>query len=195
MSKNKTIQRLTVMMLSIIMAVGMTSVSAASATAEVTYVDENGVLQTVAATVIENATTALTSDWYVVQGSVNTTNLTLENRHVKLILTDDCTLTASATGDKAAVELFNGNTLTIYGQALGTGMLTATGSGRGAGIGGSGGADGSTIGEGRAGQAGGDSGALTVVGGRVIANRIGGGDGGEGISQNEGKKDGGRGGG
>lgn len=182
-------------MLSIIMAVSMTPVSTASAAVEATYIDENGVSQTVAATVIENATTALTSNWYVVEGSVNTTNLTLVNHHVSLILTDGCTLTAGATGDKAAIELFNGNTLTIYGQALGTGTLTATGSGKGAGIGGSGGADGSTTGEGQAGQAGGDSGALTVVGGRVIADRIGGGDGGEGLSQNEGKKDGGRGGG
>lgn len=195
MGKNKTSQRLTAMVLSIIMVVGMMPVSAASAATGITYVDENDVLRTVSATAIEDTTTVLTNDWYVVEGSVNTTNLTLQNHNVKLILTDGCTLTASATGDKAAIELFNGNSLTIYGQELGTGTISATGSGRGAGIGGSGGAHGSTTGEGQAGQAGGDSGMLTVVGGRVIANRIGGGDGGEGISQNEGKKDGGRGGG
>ncbi|WP_312612122.1 S-layer homology domain-containing protein [Oscillibacter sp.] len=195
MGKNKTSQRLTAMVLSIIMVVGMMPVSVASAATGITYVDENGVLRTASATAIENTTTVLTNDWYVVEGSVNTTNLTLQNHNVKLILTDGCTLKASATGDKAAIELFNGNSLTIYGQELGTGTISATGSGRGAGIGGSGGAHGSTTGEGQAGQAGGDSGTLTVVGGRVIANRIGGGDGGEGISQNEGKKDGGRGGG
>ncbi|MEA4994133.1 MAG: Ig-like domain-containing protein [Oscillibacter sp.] len=195
MGKNKTSQRLTAMVLSIIMVVGMMPVSVTSAATGITYVDENGVLRTASATAIENTTTVLTNDWYVVEGSVNTTNLTLQNHNVKLILTDGCTLTASATGDKAAIELFNGNSLTIYGQELGTGTISATGSGRGAGIGGSGGAHGSTTGEGQAGQAGGDSGTLTVVGGRVIANRIGGGDGGEGISQNEGKKDGGRGGG
>ena len=195
MSSFKMVQKFTVMMLSVIMAVCMTPVSTASAAVDATYIDENGVSQTVTATLIENLTTELTNEWYVVEGHVNTTNLTLKNRHVKLILTDGCTLTASATSDKAAIELFNGNFLTIYSQELGTGTLTATGSGRGAGIGGSGGADGSTTGEGQGGQAGGDSGALTVVGGRVIADRIGGGDGGEGISQNEGKKDGGRGGG
>ena len=195
MEKSKTSQRLIAMVLSIIMVVGMMPVSEASAAAGITYVDENGVLRAVSATAIEDTTKVLTNDWYVVEGSVNTTNLTLQNHNVKLILTDGCTLTASATGDEAAIELFNGNSLTVYGQALGTGTIRATGSGRGAGIGGSGGAHGSTTGEGQAGQAGGDSGTLTVVGGKVIANRIGGGDGGEGISQNEGKKDGGRGGG
>ncbi len=172
MRNNKAIQKLTAIILSIIMAVGMTPVSAASDMMEVTYVDENGVLQTVSASVIKNETTELTNEWYVVVGNVNTTSLNIVNHNVKIILTDGCKLTVNGTDHNAAVRVVSGNSLTVYSQTLGTGMLTATSAGRGAGIGGNGGGDGlysSANGE--------SSGTVTINGGTVTTNRIGGGNG------------------
>ena len=192
-TKNTKVMKFITVLLSIVMAAGILPVSVSAASAEITYKDENGASRTVEAIVLDSSTTTLTTGWYVVEGAVSTTNLALIGE-VNLILADGCTLTAGATGNKAAIEILNASTMTIYGQTSGTGTLTATGSGRGAGIGGSGGADSSTAGAGQASKAGGNCGTVTVAGGRVTANRIGGGDGGHGISTNEAITDGSRGG-
>ena len=144
------------------------------------YIDADGTLKTVQANDLLSGTQYLTSGWYIVRGKVSTTNLRIEGS-VNLILADDCEMTANATADKAGIEMHHMYSLTIYGQSHNTGILTATGNGKGSGIGGSGGADGTDSSE--AGP-GGHCGNLTINGGNVTADRIGGGDGGQGISSN-----------
>ena len=59
---------------------------------------------------------------YVVVGNVEITERIKVSGEADLILTDGCTLTASA-----GISVTNGNTLNIYGQSEGDGALTATG--------------------------------------------------------------------
>ncbi|ADY55364.1 S-layer domain-containing protein [Syntrophobotulus glycolicus DSM 8271] len=102
------------------------------------YVDEHGVEHTETATEISSATTGLndttTGGWYVVSGNVSTGTLTV-NGDVKLILADGASLTVTGSGTKAGVLVNEGNSLTIYGQVMGTGRLDAMGGDSGAGIG------------------------------------------------------------
>ena len=190
--------------MSIFLIAGILPASVAAASTEVAYIDGNRVSKSVMATPIDNTTTTLTTGWYVVQGNVSTTNLTV-NGHVSIILADGSTLVANSTGDHAAVRVKSGNSLSLFGQTLGTGSLNAASSGRGAGIGGNGGesSDGESCGAvtlyganvtttsmgGGTGSLtafstydGGSGGTITINGGKVIVSgRIGGGDGGAGV--------------
>ncbi len=163
------------------------------ATEKGTYVNENGAVITVDATEINSTTTLLTSGWYIVKGNVTTTNLVIKG-DTKIILEDGSTWTATATDDHAGIEVTGNSTLTVYGQQLGTGKLNATGSGRGAGIGGSGGADSNLYGAGAPAQDGGSCGTVIFVGGIVTTNRLGGGNGGHAIHSKESIANGGDGG-
>jgi len=150
---------------------------------------------------ITNATTSLNLDdsendgWYVVTGNnVQISGTVTASGNVKLLLCDDAKLTI--TGEYYCAGLMvsgANNSLTIYGQADGTGVLDATGGGEGAGIGGgqegagsnitiNGGTVKATAGSYSAGIGGGKSGTgsnITINGGTVTA--IGNGNGGAGI--------------
>ena len=106
-----------------------------------TYIDENGDTQTtgsLAVTPITASTATLSSGWYVVNADVTRTGTITVNGDAKLILVDGKTLTVKAANDSknAGISVVGGNSLTIYGQAGGTGVLKATGDDYGAGIGG-----------------------------------------------------------
>jgi len=137
------------------------------------YIDEAGTAKTISAYKLDDSYHTLTSGWYAAEGTMNFSNITISG-DVKLILTDGCNLTFSGTGANAALRVKNGNSLTIFGQSLGTGTLTAGAAGRGAGIGGNGGVGSpydtsKAIGE--------TCGTIRIYGGNVIADHIGGGDG------------------
>ena len=108
----------------------------------------------------ENIT--LESGWYVVYGKVSVSGkITVKGTQAEptnLILTDGCTLTV-----EQGILLAEGYALSIYGQKLGTGMVSAQGDNFGAGIGGGNG---------------GNGGSVYIYGGAVTAN---GGNGGAGI--------------
>ena len=109
----------------------------ASADDNVSYIDANGrTLTCDSATVVtESDTTWGASDsqehWYVVNSNVTINTRVTGTGNVHLILADGYTLTASQ-----GINVTDTNSLTIYGQAEGTGALTATGAGWQAGIGG-----------------------------------------------------------
>lgn len=134
------------------------------------YVDENGVAHSASAKVLNNAMTALTSGWYIVSRNTTTTDLGISG-DVKLILANGATLTANGSYNHAGVCVTSGNSLTIYGQAGGTGKLQAQSGIGGAGIGGDGNASGTR---------GMSCGTLTLNGGIIDAtgNSIGAGIGG-----------------
>ena len=69
---------------------------------------------------IDSSTTQLTDGWYAVSGNVTINNRITISGNVHLILTDDCILDA-----KEGINLSDGNTLNIYGQSNGTGILDA----------------------------------------------------------------------
>ena len=130
-------------------------------------------------------TTTWTDGWYVVTGDVTIDSRVTVSGSVSLILTDGCTL------NNGGITVKEGNSLTIYGQQNGTGVLNASGSefyesgigggltencgvvtihggvvnatghGRGAGIGGGGGQE--------SGEKGGKGGTVTIYHGTVTA--------------------------
>ena len=121
---------------------------ALAATTDCTYVDENGDTQTTVGftvTRITAETAILTSGWYVVDSNVTRASTITVSGDVKLILMDGCTLKVNALTNLAGITVSAGNTLTIYGQAAGTGSLEATGTEYGAGIGGGMESDGGTV--------------------------------------------------
>jgi hypothetical protein len=107
-----------------------------AATANTAYLDSNGIMQTVNATVIDSSVTTLTSGWYVAKGTVSTGKITISG-DVKLILADGASLTATSNSvNDAGIRVTTSNSLTIFGQTNGTGKLSAKGGSYGAGIGG-----------------------------------------------------------
>ena len=170
---------------------------------EYTYIDENGATQTTAASAVTSGTTTLSSGWYVVNADVTRTGTITVSGDAKLILVDGKTLTVTAaSGSKyAGISVVGGNSLTIYGQAGGTGVLNATGDEHGAGIGGrlyetspttgtitinggtvnaSGGTNGAGIGSGYGSTGWGTTGGTITINGGTV-NATGGSDGGAGI--------------
>ena len=147
---------------------------AAHAAVSVSYLDAEGIEQFAEAEAVTSSTTALsgsgaTGGWYVVQSTANivlSSTVTVSG-NVHLILEDGGKLTIAGNTNCAGIAL-TGTSLTVYGQASGTGELHATGGSGGAGIGGAGsnnwydGANGGT---------------LTVNGGTVYATGISGGAG------------------
>ena len=136
-----------------------------SGTVPMTFLDADGSTRTENCVVIDATTTTLDDGWYVVANDVapNSKSLTVSG-HARLVLRDGKTLTLTGANNKAGIEVTSGNALTIYGQSLGTGALSAKGMYGSAGIGGS--------------RTAANCGTVTVNGGTVAAN---GGDGGAGI--------------
>ena len=132
------------------------TVSAATVT---TYVDGNGSTQIVAATVIDSSTATLTSGWYVVNSTVSRGTITVSG-DVMLILADGASLTVTGNTSNAGIDVTGSNSLTIYGQIIGTGTLNATGGDSAAGIGSSY-------------QWGSTAGTVNIYGGTVIASSSG----------------------
>lgn len=87
-----------------------------------TYLDENGVVQSipdgVTVTPVTNSTTSLGDGWYIVRGAdVDITSISMSvTGAVHLILADGCTL--KTTG----ITVNEGDSLTIYAQSDGVGM-------------------------------------------------------------------------
>ncbi|MCL2351633.1 MAG: MBG domain-containing protein, partial [Firmicutes bacterium] len=112
---------------------------------EVPYSDANRQQQHASnVTRLDGSETALTTGWYVADGTLVYKNSLVISGDVNLILADGCDMTVMSTGDAAAINVSPGNSLTIWSQSEGTGKLTAdpltqTGSmSYGAGIGGDG---------------------------------------------------------
>ncbi len=84
------------------------------------------------ATVVEPDTITWSTGWYVVSSDVSFNKRIIVNGNVRLILKDGCTLTA----DKYGIQVDKGKSLTIYGQAGGTGRLISVSCDYDAGIGG-----------------------------------------------------------
>lgn len=119
------------------------------------YIDENGVQQSVLCTAITPITETLTTGWYMVPASFSLYRKPIVvSGDVKLVLTDGNTLNVTSEYEHAAIEVTSGNSLTIYGQSVGTGVLEVYGTNGGAGIGGGDGVSG---------------GAVAIYGGTVLA--------------------------
>lgn len=146
---------------------------------DVAYVDETGAGQTQdGVTEVTAEDTAWESGWYVAQGDVVIDHRVAVNGTVVLILADDCTLTVNG-----GINVSAGNSFTVYVQEAGTGLLTATGSSKQAGIGGAeqqgggtitihGGnitAQGGSTGAGIGGGSKGSGGTIAIHGGKVTA--------------------------
>ena len=165
------------------------------------YLDTDNKTQNTQANLVTTGSTTWTGSdpdggWYVVNDDIEISQRVTVTGNVHLILADGCKLTASQ-----GINVTVGNSLTIYGQAEGTGALTAECSDWGsAGIGGgqsqSGGAitinggkvdaEGGQYGAGIGGGRGGAGGTIIINSGRVKATGgknaagIGGGNGGAG---------------
>lgn len=102
----------------------------------VSYMDEEGVEQTVSAFTLTQEDTVLTEGWYVAEGELTFGERLTVNGDVKLILADDCTMTVNY-----GIGVPEDSSLTIYGQTtlyrvpdelcwtFGTGVLYAKTSG------------------------------------------------------------------
>ena len=143
----------------------------------VSYIDTDGSQKSVNATVVDSNMTTLSAGWYVVNSNVTIgTRITVSNE-TRLILADDCELTASE-----GITVGEGCSLIIYAQStnerMGTLKATATSS-NSAGIGSSG--------AGIGGGAYGAGGNITISGGNVVAT---GGSSGAGIGGGYGRSGG-----
>gem|GEM_PF-1517609 len=190
---------LAVAMLAVAVAALMAPTAVAASGDDVPYMDENGVMQICpTAIVLEGGgATVLSDGWYLASGMVSYDTLTISGSDVHLILEDGCDMTVMSPAG-AGILVTGADSLTIYAQSAGTGMLTANGgSDGGAGIGGSGGGNGGAItinggvvtatgggsgsgGAGIGGGQGGNGGAITINGGIITANGGGNGGGGNG---------------
>ena len=111
-----------------------------------TYIDKNGEKKTtegLTVAPITADTAMLTTGWYVVDSNVTRSEAITVSGNVNLILVDSCTLTVTGSFYNAGINVSAGSSLTVYGQAGGTGTLYAQGSPRAAGIGSG---DGGTVG-------------------------------------------------
>ena len=92
-------------------------------TVTTSYVDATGTLhEGVEAVPLNNAMTTLSAGWYVVNSDISYTGTITLNGDVNIILADGKTMTASGNSH----GIYGDGSLTIYGQALGTGILTVT---------------------------------------------------------------------
>jgi len=169
----------------------------------VTFIDANGSERTETCGVLTEEDTELGSGWYVVDGTLNfgTGGITVSgDAHLVLRDGSSMTVTGDSSNYKPGIEVLPGNSLTIYGESGGTGVLTANGVNFAAGIGGgkdsacgtvtinggqvvaTGGFEAAGIGGGwksaGGGENSGNGGTVTINGGNVTAN---GGSGGPGI--------------
>ncbi|MBE6382650.1 MAG: hypothetical protein E7049_06525, partial [Lentisphaerae bacterium] len=137
----------------------------------VTFVGEGSAPITKTCTIVESSMTTLsdtgsTEGWYVVYNNVAFNSSVTISGNVKLVLMDGKTMTAEIPNgssiSKAAITVTPGNSLTIYGQANGSGRIEATATSISAGIGGGWSQD---------------CGSVTINGGTVIAKSTSGGPG------------------
>ncbi|MBQ9433888.1 MAG: hypothetical protein IJU26_06700, partial [Synergistaceae bacterium] len=94
---------------------------------EASYAEGTGVTytsKTAEATALTSSSTSLNDGWYYVTGNVTVSSRISVSGTVNLILCDGATLTANA-----GINVASGQTLNIYAQEGGTGVLTSTGSG------------------------------------------------------------------
>ncbi len=117
----------------------------------VTFAGEGSVPRTETCTIVESSMTTLTDTgstegWYVVYNNVTFNSPVTISGDVKLVLMDGKTMKVTVSDYKSAVNVQQGNTLTIYAQNVsGTGRLEANGGSISAGIGGNNGQNGGTI--------------------------------------------------
>ena len=104
-----------------------------------------------------------TTGWYVANGTLTIPQRVTVSGHVNLILADECNLTVSG-----GIRVEGSNSLTIYGQESGNGILSATCTGGDAGIGGN---------RGDRNGNGGTGGTITINGGVITASGTNGGAG------------------
>ena len=120
-----TLQRLSVALLTLVMT--LTAQTAWADTINgVSYIDADGTAKTANnVTVLTNAMTALTPGWYVVNNTVNYTNtVTMETQgEYHIILADGGKMNIGSSNPIEGRGFFGAATLTIYGQANGTGEL------------------------------------------------------------------------
>ena len=154
----------------------------------VTFAGEGSAPITKTCTIVESSMTTLsdtgsTEGWYVVYNNVSFSSSVTISGNVKLVLMDGKTMTVTAPNYKSAVNVTGENSLTIYGQSGGTGLLSATATSISAGIGGSSGQTGGTViinggtvyaestsaGAGIGGGYGGSGGTVVINGGTVTA--------------------------
>ena len=174
---------------------------AAGPVTDVSYLDETSTSQTCdSATEVTSSDTGWTTDWYVVQGTVEIGSRVTVSGDVRLILADGCTLTVNGgiqvQDDDDDITNGSANALTIYAQSTDEstmGKLIAKGAeddynaviggNEGNDYGGSGGAvtinggvvkaistDGAGIGGGFGSRSGGSGGTITINGGNITAS-------------------------
>ncbi len=155
--KHRLKQKIISVILSVILIFVMTpSLSAAADDPSIGYIDENGLVQSVAAQKMTSSVSSLTTGWYYAEGTTNISQTVSVTGSVYLILEDTCIMTISAM--ETALRVPQGNSLYIYAQSIGSdmGKLIASSSGqRGAAIGG---IEGEKNGE------------ITIIGGNIKAN-------------------------
>lgn len=103
----------------------------------VTFIDANGSERTENCNVLIAAMTTLETGWYVVNNDLTVNSSVMIDGNVNIVLVDGKTLTVNANNAwaTAGITVAAGSSLSIYGQAEGTGSLNATGGDYGAGIG------------------------------------------------------------
>ena len=113
--------------------------------------------------------------WYLVSGTITNTNRIAVNGTVNLILEDGCSLTVTK-----GIRVEKNNTLNIYAQSAGSGCgsLIAQAEGNDASIGSNGGRDSNPYSSAFSAN---DAGIISIYGGSITAETIGGGSGGNGI--------------
>ena len=132
------LNRILALLLLLALAAGLMTTAQAAEKTTVSYIerawDDQGVTETpktANCTVVDSGTTDWGTGWYAVTGNVTVSDRITVTGDVHLILCDDCTLTA-----EKGITVAEGNSMTIYGQSGGTGVLVATGDENCAGIGG-----------------------------------------------------------
>ena len=132
------LNRILALLLLLALAAGLMTTAQAAEKTTVSYIerawDDQGVTETpktANCTVVDSGTTDWGTGWYAVTGNVTVSDRITVTGDVHLILRDDCTLTA-----EKGITVAEGNSMTIYGQSGGTGVLVATGDENCAGIGG-----------------------------------------------------------
>ena len=122
----RNINRVSVVLLITLFMV-LTAQTAMAATKTVSYIDADGTVKTVNATVLTGNETKLgtyDTNWYVVYNDISYSGKIYCNFDVNIILCDGVKMTM--TNDDSCISGSSSYTLTIYGQTKGTGTLEAT---------------------------------------------------------------------
>ena len=91
------------------------------------YDPVEGKTKSVNAEVVTSSTDTFADGWYVVKGDVSRAGIAVTGA-ANLILADGTTLTVNGDSSRdAGIRVASGSSLSIYGQAAGTGVLTVAG--------------------------------------------------------------------